>query len=122
MIISRDFWKSFGQIGIQSSRKRQIPWEVVTDDNSISVDHNTVLEKWKNDFETLLNCDRDRMQNDVPVMSGNYPVLVDTSTLNTAISAAEVRFALNTAKRGKAMGYDDIPIEVLQSEQCAEYL
>ena len=34
---SRDFWKSFGQIGIQSSRKRQIPWEVVTDDNSISV-------------------------------------------------------------------------------------
>ena len=62
------------------------------------------------------------MQNDVPVMSGNYPVLVDTSTLNTAISAAEVRFALNTAKRGKAMGYDDIPIEVLQSEQCAEYL
>ena len=81
-----------------------------------------MLEKWKNDFETLLNCDRDRMQNDVPVMSGNYPVLVDTSTLNTAISAVEVRFALNTAKRGNAMGYDDIPIEVLQSEQCAEYM
>ena len=80
----------FGKIGIQSSRKRQIPWEVVTDDNSISVDHNTVLEKWKNDFETLLNCDRHRMQNDVPVMNGNYPVLVDTSTLNTAISAVEV--------------------------------
>ena len=34
----------------------------------------------------------------------------------------EIRFAMATAGKGKALGCDDIPLEVLQSEQCSRYL
>ena len=34
----------------------------------------------------------------------------------------EVRFALTTAKKGKAVGEDEIPMEVLQNKECIAYL
>ena len=40
---SPDFWKFFGRIGIQNNIKHHIPWEVVIEDGSISVDHDVVL-------------------------------------------------------------------------------
>ena len=36
-------------------------------------------------------------------MIGEYPVLTDTTFLNEPITIDEVRFALTTAKKGKAV-------------------
>ena len=42
---------------------------------------------------------------DVPgEMVGDYPVLSDTTSLNEPITIDKVRFALTTAKKGKAIG------------------
>ena len=55
-------------------------------------------------------------------MSGVYPVIFDTTTLNADITVDEVRFALVSAKKGKALGEDGIPIEVLHNDRCLAYL
>ena len=55
-------------------------------------------------------------------MSREYPVLTDTTSLNGPITIDEIRFAMATAGKGNALGCDDIPLEVLQSEQCSRYL
>ena len=44
-------------------------------------------------------------------MSGEYPVLTDTTSLNGPITIDEIRFAMATAGKGKALGCDDIPLE-----------
>ena len=52
-------------------------------------------------------------------MLGEYPVLTDATSLNEPITIDEVRFALTTAKKGKAVGEDEIPMEVLQNKAWA---
>ena len=55
-------------------------------------------------------------------MVGNYLVLTDTTSLNKPITINEVRYALTTAKKGKTVGHDEIPMEVLQNKECIAYL
>ena len=62
------------------------------------------------------------LQNNFAIMSGEYPVLTDTTSLNGPITKDEIRSAMATARKGNALGCDDIPLEVLQSEQCSRYL
>ena len=44
-------WKSIGKVGIGS--KKNIPMEVVLDNDSVSYHQNDVLEKWKSCFSRL---------------------------------------------------------------------
>ena len=108
--------------GVKHSTYHQIPWEVINDDQSISVDHNIVLNRWKTDFEQLLNSSQSVTEITPEPMSGVYPVICDTTTLNADITVDEVRFALVSAKKGKALGEDGIPIEVLHNDRCLAYL
>ena len=55
-------------------------------------------------------------------MNGKYPVINDTTTLNAAITEAEVKFALISARKGKSLGEGGIPIEVLLNNSCMSYL
>ena len=66
-------------------------------------------------FEELLNTNVVSADNIPGEMVGEYPVLTDTSSLNEQITIDEVRFALTTAKKGKAVEGDEIPMEVLQN-------
>ena len=43
-------------------------------------------------------------------------------SLNGPITIDEIRFTMATTEKRKALGCDDIPLEVLQSEQCSRYL
>ena len=47
----REFWKTIGRTGVADNRSQKIPFEVKTDDGSISTDPKFVLQKWKEDFE-----------------------------------------------------------------------
>ena len=119
---STDFWKTMDRMGISQSQVHQIPCEVLNDDQSISVDHNIVLNRWKTDFEQLLNSSQSVTEITPEPMSGVYPVICDTTTLNADITVDEVRFALVSAKKGKALGEDGIPIEMLHNDRCLAYL
>ena len=50
-----EFWKSMRNVGISTASNKDIPWEVVHSDGSISTVKAEVLERWKLDFEQLLN-------------------------------------------------------------------
>ena len=54
-------------------------------------------------------------------MVGKYPVINDTTTLNAAITEDEVRFALISARKGKSLGEDGIPVEVHLNNSCLSY-
>ena len=49
-------------------------------------------------------------------------MICDTTTLNADIPVDEVRIALLSDKRGKALGEDGIPIEVLHNNSSLVYL
>ena len=50
-----EFWKSIGKIGIGQTKKKYIPMEVVGETGKIDNDITNVLNKWKQDFSSLLN-------------------------------------------------------------------
>ena len=51
-------------------------------------------------------------------MSGPDRILIETLSLDTEIIVDEVRYALHRAGKGKAIGDDGIPMEVLDNNQC----
>ena len=51
-------------------------------------------------------------------MSGPDRISIDTLSLDTEIIVDEVRYALHRAGKGKAIGDDGIPMEVLDNNQC----
>ncbi|CAC5414589.1 unnamed protein product [Mytilus coruscus] len=112
----RDFWKSIGNLGIANNRKRCIPLAVVDEDGNEATDKNVVLNKWKNDFQTLFH------------HNGNSDSDLDESTFNTEvyvsplISREEVLQAVLRAKLRKAAGIDDIPVEVLKNDTAVNLL
>ena len=115
-----EFWKSIGNVGIRTSSNKDIPWEVVHSDGSISTVKAEVLERWKSDFEQLLN------SNDADphlmVTSDINRQEIDTQSLNCDITFDEVRQSTLSANRGKALGDDGIPVEVLNNRNCIVYL
>ena len=50
----REFWTEIGKIGMANDRKFRIPFEV-SDQNGIKTDRDSVLGKWKSDYEHLYN-------------------------------------------------------------------
>ncbi|KAJ8305823.1 hypothetical protein KUTeg_016368 [Tegillarca granosa] len=60
---SGNFWKKIGKVGISSERKNLIPIEVVNSDGVVEYEPDTVLDRWKTDFENLLNRPTEIVQN-----------------------------------------------------------
>ena len=118
---SFEFWKTIGRVGISQTQTHKIPWEVLNKDGSVSVDHCVVLERWMAAFEQLLN-NEPATDTTTKQMVEVYPVINDTTTLNAAITEDEVRFALISASKGKSLGEDGIPVEVLLNNSCLSYL
>ena len=104
---------------MNSMKSSMIPWEIVVD-NRIITDKFKVLEKWKMDFELLLN----PSGGDQLINTDTHDELNDTdnSMLNLRITTEDIKNALNRAKRGKATGNDNIPIEVLNNDLCISYM
>ena len=100
---------------MNSMKSSMIPWEIVVD-NQIITDKSKVLEKWKKNFELLLNpSGGDDLTN-----TETHDELNDTdySISNLRITTEDIKRALNRAKRSKATGNDESPIEVLNNDLC----
>ena len=48
--------------------------------------------------------------------------LLDTSSLDATITIEEVRYALLKANKGKALGNDQMPLEVINNQTCTLFL
>ncbi len=118
---SGDFWKKIGKFGIKNKSNKSIPWEIVNEDGSISTHKADVIERWRNDFELLLNPPDIRYDGTMPPLLERLGER-DTSMINEGITTDEVRYAVRNAGMGKAVGDDDIPTEVLNNETCIIYL
>ena len=86
---------------------------MLLDDGSASQDPKTIKNTWVSAFRGLLNpqpSDEVVEDNDIPT----YPEPQQEETnLNVDISLEEINQALKSAKCGKAIGIDGLPVEVL---------
>jgi hypothetical protein len=117
------FWKKIGSIGIVNDRHESIPWEIVSDDGTISYSKEDVLQKWKDDYSALYNPSPQR--NRCPETGNNMDINNDlghNNNLNGIITLREVERALLAAKCGKAPGIDNIPVDVLKNTTAAHFL
>ena len=48
--IPNKFWKTIGRVGVRDNRKKEIPMEILNDDDEVIRDSNSVFDKWKTDF------------------------------------------------------------------------
>ena len=127
---TRDFWREIGKIGIQNERKGRIPMEVVDSDGNVSSDTETVISKWKTDYEQLFSestshtYDDEHLNNIKRAIDGNTipSVGTDISMLNEPITRAEVERSIYRAKLKRATGFDGIPSEVLRNPVCIDLL
>ena len=118
---SNAFWKKMGSVGMSTKPKKNIPWEVVLADGSTSTNYDDVMSRWKHDFELLLNYQNHQTIElcDLPELPVN---LLDTSSLDATITIEEVSYALLKANKGKALGNDQIPLEVINNQTCTLFL
>ena len=105
---SKEFWRSFKQLGIHSERK-SIPNQVIDAEGEVVSEPNTLLQVWENYFSSLYN------QQSLPATPNTLPCLPHTFTniphcqeLNLPISLAEVELAISGLNPKKASGLDKI--------------
>jgi hypothetical protein len=108
----KHFWKEIGRISVGQERRKHIPMEIVLPDGSISRDTDTVLSGWETCFSTMFNPPGSTQDTD----NGTCPDDNSTcdSTWNVPISLMEVMTAIHSLKNNKAVGFDDIPAEILK--------
>ena len=119
------FWNTFDKIGIRYANKNLIPMEIILDDDSISLNVNDVLHKWQNDFSSLFSNtgeDTDCSLGNPSSHATNNASYQQQMSYNQHISIFEVKKAIYAAKRGKASGIDNIPMEVLKNDTAVSFL
>ena len=93
---------------------------VVRDDNgNITHDIDEVLQKWKNDFHDLYNA---KTMNGDNTNDNGINMAVPTDIMNESFTPDEILKVITKAKKGKAMGPDNIPYEVLKNNTSVELL
>ncbi|VDI29898.1 Hypothetical predicted protein [Mytilus galloprovincialis] len=128
---TKDFLKSIGKLGLANERKTQRIYQVRTENGEITNDTDTVLERWKTEYESAFNSVDSCYTYDETFLAdiknkvrneNNYRKDIDVSGLNLEISREEVKDAVYKAKLGKAIGIDEIPSEILRNDNCIDLL
>ena len=117
---TKSFWKHIGQLGVGQRRKQLIPMEVLTPDGQTETGTQEVLDRWQNDFSTLLNAGYSCTGEQGSATSPCPPFTPDkvgenTDELSSPIDMNEVVRAVQLAHTGKACGHDGLPAETLKN-------
>ena len=112
------FWKSIGKVGINNDKKKCIPMEVLLSDGSLSTDVKDVLIKWEHDYSKLLNTSNETLNYEHSQNACSTSDIV----LDRNISILEVKRAVDKAKKCKAAGIDNIPVDVLKNDTSVCFL
>ena len=126
------FWKQIAELGPR--KKHKIPWEILNDDGSIDNNFDNIMNKWRQDFEDLLNPstplgpEEQAFLNSVmdenmsaEQMWENDPTIINAE-LNASITKDEVARAIHKAKSGKAPGIDGVVSETLRNNVSINFL
>ena len=126
----RQFWEYVKKLGPKTSKK--IIEEVYDDNGEVKRDLESVLQKWKIDFENLYKTDSTTFDNDfyteIKALLRNSennmidPLYVSNGFLNRNISLDEVSTVIDRLKNNKAPGIDKIPNEVLRNDSVKQCL
>ena len=122
----RRFLEMLGKIG--SKKSPEIPMEVYDENGSIRSVINSVLGKWKTDYDNLYNgCTSDKydkkfyedsMRNLNNREANGYII----SGLNHDITEDEVRRVIFNSKSRKATGIENLPNEILKNDNTVVIL
>ncbi|VDI47596.1 Hypothetical predicted protein [Mytilus galloprovincialis] len=104
-----EFWKSIGKTGIANERKPHVPWAIIDDTGNVKTDKKSVLNKWKDEFQTLFT---NNSENNNNLDESDFNSNIDVDSLNGIITRDEILLAVTQAKNRKAAGIDDIPAEM----------
>ena len=124
-----EFWRMIQRLGPKKSAK--IPWEVEAEDGSISTDSNTVLSRWRNDFEGLfkppgtLTEEQTQFMEDIKKSNSEREQSFeahDDQGLNTDFTFEEVAKIVKKSKLGKAPGIDGLVNECMKTTLSTEML
>ena len=101
--------------------KKGIPWQFVCEDGTVSNNYNDVMNKWKDCYNDLYN-----VRNDDVNQSTFTPTLSAASkcinTMNQSITVMGIYRAMAKIKSGKAVGYYNMPIEVLRNAISVRFM
>ena len=122
----REFWQKIKSLG---PRKAKIPTSVYDDNNSLCSNPDTVLGKWKSEFEKLYSKTNATFDENYQNMLYHKYLLENLNDpdnynelLNRNISYDEIEKVINGASLKKACGFDGIYNEVLKSNECKHVL
>ena len=91
------------------------------EDGTVSNNYNDVMNKWKDCYNHLYN-----VRNDDVNQSTFTPTLSAASkrmnTMNQSITVMIIYRAMAKIKSGKAVGYDNMPIEVLRNAISVRFM
>ena len=127
-VINQDqqlFWKKIGKLGVANDRLNAIPREIILEDGTICSQQDEVMNAWENHFDKMLNPLQTLAPPHTIEFYNNLEHLPSEEThksLNDQITLQEVFAAIHNAKRGKACGIDEIPVEVLGSLCVQQFL
>ena len=114
----RKFWDYVKRLG--PSKHNNIPWEVNID-GEVVTDKELVLDKWRNDFESLYKITESGYDNEFRATKvsefNELRMKVNNSIeeLDRALTYTEVEHAIKKSKDKKAIGIDLIPNELLKN-------
>ena len=127
----KQFYEQLKKLGPRRKAKG-VPWEVVDENGTSVYDHNSVLTKWKTDFELLFwgannNIDRTFLERANTFKTSieremTDPLYKNENEMNHNININEVRRIILKAKNSKATGDDQIPYEVLKYDNIINAL
>lgn len=112
------------QLGNDETKQRSIPMEVVNQDGSVSRDVDTVMDKWRKEFENLLNPSYAGgvEVRGLPVFEPDTRGLYGDEIMSSPITVNEICNALRRAKNGKAVGANGLPVESLRNHNAITVL
>ncbi len=129
----KEFWRHVQNLGPRKSSS--VPIEIVDENGNVSNNVNEVLNKWKDDFETLYTgkSQQDEHFDDVFLDTANQqrihleqqmlePLFIQNKSLNKNFTIEEIKKCVNKAKNNKAVGIDRIPYEILRYDNIIELL
>ena len=130
------FWESIKKLG--PKKKQSIPMQIYNDTGEIICDQESVLNKWKSEFEQLYNNQNinehevsleyriaKRMLDDSVYLKEQImldPLYETDEVLNANFTNKEIEIAISKAKLKKAVGIDLIPNEALKNNTMIEIL
>ena len=121
----KDFWDYIGKLGVAHGRSTKIPFEVVNPDGHMSREPEVVMERWRNNFQDLLNPASSSISTAAAAQTPQFQpsrIGTDVNNINVPICKDEIIAAMRRTKNGKATGGDKIAIETPRNGNCVDAL